>query len=98
MDNIYMDNIYLYSSNNSSYQYINQTKQIQIVRLQIGINKYIEKAIFPDTYFDFTAPSDAYLEINTYSNVTSIVSDRFLCQKLKSVEKPVMYAASTLQI
>lgn len=82
-----MENTYLHCSNNNSYQYINQTKQIQIVRLQTGINKYIEKAIFPDTYFDFMAPSDAYLEISTYSTVTSVVSDRFVCEKLKLQEK-----------
>lgn len=77
-----MLNTYLYSSTKNTYRYINQTKQIQIVRLQIGFNECIERAVFPDTYFDFNAPSDAYLEINTYTIATSVLSDRIPCQRL----------------
>ncbi|MBD2177156.1 DUF1830 domain-containing protein [Pseudanabaena sp. FACHB-1998] len=74
--------MYLNSSNEISYKYINQTQQIQIVRLLGGANECIERAIFPDNDFDFNAPPDAYLEIHTYLSVTSVLSDRIPCQLL----------------
>jgi hypothetical protein len=77
-----MLNIYLNSADDMSCKYINQTQQIQIVRLLVGANECIEKAIFPDNDFDFNAPPDAYLEIHTYKSVTSVLSDRIPCQQL----------------
>jgi hypothetical protein len=77
-----MLNSYLDISNRNSYQYINQTRQIQIVRVQITSNECIERAIFPENYFDFDAPSDAQLEIYTYAITTSVLSDQIPCQRL----------------
>jgi Domain of unknown function (DUF1830) len=72
----------LHKFNKKPYYYINQTKQIQIIRLQIGLNECIERAIFPEEHFCFEAPYDAYLEISTYAIPTAVLSDRIPCQQL----------------
>lgn len=59
-----------------SCHYTNPTQQIQIVRVDIGLNECIEKVVFPDKYFDFCAPSDAQMEIHTYAIATAVLSDR----------------------
>ncbi|WP_181016254.1 DUF1830 domain-containing protein [Pseudanabaena sp. BC1403] len=61
---------------------MNQTKQIQIIRLQIGLDECIEKAVFPEENFCFEAPSDACLEISTYTIATAILCDRIPCLQL----------------
>lgn len=68
--------------NKKPYYYMNQTKQIQIIRLQIGLDECIEKAVFPEENFCFEAPSDACLEISTYTIVTAILYDRIPCLQL----------------
>ncbi|WP_201322571.1 DUF1830 domain-containing protein [Pseudanabaena sp. lw0831] len=72
----------LHKSNKKPYRYINQTKRIQIIRLQIGLDECIERAVFPEDEFCFEAPSDAYLEISTYTIATAVLSDRIPCQQL----------------
>ncbi len=65
-----------------SYHYINQTQQVQIVRIQIGFTEWIERAVFPENHFDFDAPIDAQLEIYSHAIATSVLSDRIPCQQL----------------
>jgi hypothetical protein len=77
-----MKNPNLHKSNKNPYRYINQTKQIQIIRLQIELDECIERSIFPEEHLYFEAPSDAYLEINTYAIATAVLSDRIPCQQL----------------
>lgn len=72
----------LHKFNKKPHYYINQTKQIQIIRLQIGLDECIERAIFPEEYFYFEAPSEAYLEISTYAIATAVLSDHIPCQQL----------------
>ncbi|MFZ4556324.1 MAG: DUF1830 domain-containing protein [Pseudanabaena sp.] len=77
-----MLNAYLDISNRNTCHYINQTRQIQILRVQTTSNECIERAIFPENDFAFDAPSDAQLEIYTYAIATSVLSDRISCQRL----------------
>lgn len=77
-----MQNSDLNKSNKKPYCYINQTKRIQIIRLQIELDECIERAVFPEEDFCFEAPSEAYLEISTYAIATAVLSDRIPCQQL----------------
>ncbi|PZO38466.1 MAG: hypothetical protein DCF19_16205 [Pseudanabaena frigida] len=77
-----MLNTYFHISNKISYHYANQTGKIQIVRLQIGINECIERAVFPENYFDFDAPPNSWLEIHSYETATAVLCDRIPCQQL----------------
>jgi hypothetical protein len=77
-----MLNPYLLTSKKIAYHYINQTQQIQIVRVNLGFNECIERAVFPNKYFCFDAPPDARLEIHTYAIATAVLSDRIPCQQL----------------
>lgn len=72
----------LHKFNKKPHYYINKTKQIQIIRLQIGLDECFERAIFPEEHFCFEAPTDAYLEICTYAIATAVLSDRIPCQQL----------------
>lgn len=73
---------YLQSVKKITYHYTNQTQQIQIVRVDNGLNAYIERAVFPDKCVDFDALPDALLEIHTHAIATAVLSDRIPCQKL----------------
>jgi Domain of unknown function (DUF1830) len=75
-----MSNNYL--QEHSPYSYINQTEQIQIVRVAIGFNMLIERAVFPNKYFGFDAPPEARLEIYSYAIATAVLSDRIPCKQL----------------
>ena len=77
-----MINSYLAIPLKIPYCYINQTKKIQILRVHIGVDNWIEKAVFPDKYFGFYAYPDANLEVYSYASPTSILSDRIPCQRL----------------
>ncbi len=68
------------------FNYTNQTQKIQIVRIHIGLNQYLEKAVFPHNFFSFDAPFDAHLEVFTYAIATSVLSDIIYCQKLNHPE------------
>ncbi len=74
----------LHTSKKIAYRYTNQTKQIQIVRVDLGFNECLERAIFPDKYLCFYAPPDAHLEVYTYAIATAVLSDRIPCQQLSS--------------
>lgn len=67
------------------YCYINQTKKIQILRICIGVDNWIERAVFPDKYFGFYAYPDARLEVYSYAVATAVLSDRIPCQQLNSI-------------
>jgi Domain of unknown function (DUF1830) len=72
----------LHTSEKISYHYTNQTQQIQIVRVNLGFNEWIERAVFPDKFFCFYAPPDARLEVYTCAIATAVLSDRIPCQQL----------------
>ena len=77
-----MLNPYLHASKKIAYHYTNQTQQIQILRVDLGFNECIERAVFPDQYFCFYALPDAHLEVYTYAIATAVLSDRIPCQQL----------------
>jgi cyclopropane fatty-acyl-phospholipid synthase-like methyltransferase len=77
-----MSNPCLYTSGKIAYHYTNQTQQIQIVRVDLGFNEWIERAVFPNKYFCFDAPPDARLEVYTYAIATAVLSDQIPCQQL----------------
>jgi K+-sensing histidine kinase KdpD len=58
------------TNKNDFYQLFQDYENIanfnKIIRLQIGLDECIERAIFPEEDFCFEAPSEVYLEISTY--------------------------------
>jgi hypothetical protein len=72
----------LHTSKKIAYHYTNQTQQIQIVRVINGLSEGIEKAVFPNKYFDFESLPDGQLEIYTYAIATAVLSDRIPCQQI----------------
>lgn len=79
-----MSNPCLHTSEKTCYHYTNLTQQIQIVRVDLGIDECIERAVFPGKYFCFYALPDAHLEVYTYAIATAVLSDRIPCQQLSS--------------
>lgn len=63
--------------------YVNYTSKIQIARIANIANWYFERVVFPDQRLLFEAVAEAYLEIYTYVTPTTILSDKFLCARLR---------------
>ncbi|MEM7064674.1 MAG: DUF1830 domain-containing protein [Cyanobacteria bacterium P01_B01_bin.77] len=62
--------------------YINSTTQFQIVRVVNIANIFLERTVMPNTKLVFEADQNDYLEIHTGTPVSSILSDKILCQHL----------------
>ena len=65
--------------------YINNTKQIQIVKIDSLANRNLERVIFPDEVFLFEAPAVAQLDI--YINLAGKMTllERISCSRLKTM-------------
>jgi hypothetical protein len=73
----------------TSCYYWNQTRQVQIVRIQSGGSEWLERTVFPNKYFDFNAPINSQLEVYTYAIATSVLCDRIPCQQLSQAVKNI---------
>jgi hypothetical protein len=63
--------------------YKNKTPTVQIIRISNIPNWYFERAIFPEELLLFEAVPEAVLEIYSSDEISTILSDRFLCDWLK---------------
>jgi Domain of unknown function (DUF1830) len=63
--------------------YVNATKQIQVLRIANISNWYFERVIFPRQCFQFEAPPDANLEIQTGIIASAILLDKVQCNRLR---------------
>jgi Domain of unknown function (DUF1830) len=63
--------------------YINQTPQMQIVRITNVADWYFERVVFPSQRLLFSAPAAALLEIHTGAMASAMLSDRIPCLRLK---------------
>jgi hypothetical protein len=62
--------------------YINETPQIQVVRITDIPGWYFERVVFPSQRLIFESPFAAHLEIHTGMMASSILSDTIACQEL----------------
>ena len=63
--------------------YVNNSSQVEIVRITNIDNWYFERVAFPGQRLIFEAPMNAYLEIHTGKMTSSILSDRIPCIRLQ---------------
>jgi hypothetical protein len=63
--------------------YINQSPQMQIVRITDIPDWYFERVVFPTQRLLFSAPAAAHLEIHTGVMASSMLSDRIPCLRLQ---------------
>jgi Domain of unknown function (DUF1830) len=63
--------------------YVNNSNQVEIVRITNIENWYFERVAFPGQRLIFEAPMNAYLEIHTGKMASSILSDRIPCIRLQ---------------
>ena len=63
--------------------YKNKTSTVQIVRITNIHNWYFERVVFPGELVLFKTLTEAILEIYSSDNITTILSDSFLCERLK---------------
>ncbi len=63
--------------------YVNNSSQVEIVRITNIDNWYFERVAFPGQRLIFEAPMNAYLEIHTGKMASSILSDRIPCIRLQ---------------
>lgn len=63
--------------------YINNSHQIQIIRIKNIPNFYFERVVFPSQRLMFYAEPEAKIEIHTSKVVTSILADVIPCDKLR---------------
>jgi hypothetical protein len=62
--------------------YVNQTSQIQLVRITNIVNWYFERVVFPSQRLVFEAYPEALLEIHTGMMASAILSDTIPCERL----------------
>ena len=65
-----------------SCSYQNQTNKFQIIRIS-DIRCYFERTIIADQKIEFEAYYDAYLEVHSNENITTILSDKIICSQLQ---------------
>ena len=63
--------------------YKNKTSTVQIIRITNISHWYFERVVFPGELVLFKTLSEAVLEIYSSDKITTILSDRFLCDRLK---------------
>jgi len=63
--------------------YKNKTSTVQIVRINNIHNWYFERVVFPGELVLFKTLTEAVLEIYSSDKITTVLSDRFLCEGLK---------------
>ena len=63
--------------------YKNKTSTVQIIRITNISHWYFERVVFPGELVVFKTLSEAVLEIYSSDRITTILSDRFLCDRLK---------------
>jgi hypothetical protein len=63
--------------------YKNKTSTVQIIRITNISYWYFERVVFPGELLLFEAFPEAVLEIYSSDNITIILRDRFLCERLK---------------
>ena len=63
--------------------YKNKTSTVQIIRITNISHWYFERVVFPGELFLFKALPEAVLEIYSGDKITTILSDRFHCDRLK---------------
>jgi len=67
--------------------YLNQTSEIQIIRISNIPNWYFEKAVYPKQRLIFEAFPEAILEIHTGIMASAILSDKIQCHRLRVQEE-----------
>lgn len=67
--------------------YLNQTNEIQSIRISNIPNWYFEKVVFPKQRLMFEAFPEAILEIHTGTMVSAILSDKIQCHRLRVQEE-----------
>lgn len=63
--------------------YRNDTRYVQIARIEDIPNEHLERVIFPGGRLVFQTFPHAWLEIYTGELCSALLSDRFLCDRLK---------------
>lgn len=63
--------------------YKNETSTVQIIRITNISYWYFERVVFPGELLLFEAFPEAVLEIYSSDDITTILRDRFLCDRLK---------------
>jgi hypothetical protein len=80
------------STSNTSKQllccYVNQTKRIQIVKIDSIDGCYLQRVIFPSERFLFEAPAEATLEIYIQLAGQTILLDSIPCSHLQTQTTP----------
>jgi hypothetical protein len=67
--------------------YINDTNQLQLIRIGNASNWLLERIIFPGQRFMFDTLPDALLEIYSHSVSEGLLLTRIPCQRLRVQEK-----------
>ncbi|MGF1522172.1 MAG: DUF1830 domain-containing protein [Leptolyngbyaceae cyanobacterium] len=62
--------------------YVNETSQLQIVRVTNTSTSCLERVISPGQRLTFQASPEAFLEIYTYEFCSSVLADRIACSRL----------------
>jgi hypothetical protein len=63
--------------------YINQTPDVQVIRIANLANWYLERVVFPAQRLLFEAPEHAQLEVYAGATATTILVDKIACQRLQ---------------
>ena len=65
-----------------TYQYQNDTKKIQIIRIPNAIETFLERVVFPGQKLFFEAFPEDILEIRSSAIATAIILDHIPCASL----------------
>lgn len=69
----------------TTYQYRNDTKRIQVVRIPDAVEQFFERVVFPGQRLFFDAFPDDVLEIHSSAIATAILLDHIPCSTLETL-------------